>query len=243
MPTVPELQCSRCSCGCWTWGMVSRAHSVQLVQQSNLCSRVRQTLEQEKTPGTWAIGPRTPPSISFTHAAFWKANQRISPTALLTLAVVSKVIWLVGRRRLLLCVRGRDLLSSLSVPLCPPVSPCNLLLSPALPGSHHPPSFVSPHSLSFTIHSIVSSFTWRLMQLSNCSSIVKANFPPFFELTVSSVSIRPLYQFKEIASVSGCHWCQPILSSSIWTVCLVVLVLLQVRVPELSIWNSSLTYL
>ena len=155
---VPRLQCSRrCWCGCWTWGMVSWgrcstetvccAGEQQLVQSiAGHCrgQQCRQTLEQERTPGTWAIGPRTPSHLFYPRRVF-KSKLMVKSFQKLPCpphSVYQMWLGLWERGTVLHGVRGWEL-HCLSVPHlqlhCLPLSH-----TPWLPPSSHPPSFVSP---------------------------------------------------------------------------------------------------
>ena len=166
--------------------------------QENWCSQLQATADtggnsagrlwsKKGLPGPERLGHGPPPpSLLPTSASFSKANSWLDLLKNCIIALITLGVTNVGKRRSVTwCQR-----LGLALPLCPPSSnlPCTTVShSPTLPGSHHPLTLPALCLLlSFTIHSIVARLVdARLMQqLSNCSSMVKAHFPPFFELTV-----------------------------------------------------------
>ena len=210
------MQCSRCLCGCWTWGVVSQGRSStytvqdeilwvclwreeeQLVQSSAGHCRGKQcgqTLQQERTPGTWAIGPRTPSHLFYPRRVFkTKLTIRIfSKTASSSSLGESNLIGLVGKTpSVTWCQRLGRCTPSLSLPSS---NLCTVSHSPTLPGSHHLllPALCPLPRARPSFHSQSTQLSARLVDGScNCQIAHQwLSSSPFSELTVLSASPLP----------------------------------------------------
>ena len=159
---------------------------------------VRADFEQERTPGTWAIGPRTPSHLFYPRRVFkTKLTIRIfSKTASLSSLGGSN---LVGKTpSVTWCQRLGRCTPSLSLPSS---NLCTVSHSPTLPGSHHLllPSLCPLPRARPSFHSQSTQLSARLVDGScNCQIAHQwFNSSPFSELTVTN----SLISFP-IASVS-----------------------------------------
>ena len=145
-------------------GVVQRLCAVQ--ESNNWCSQLQATAEGSSAGRLWSKkglpGPERlghgPPPISFTHAVFSKANSWLNLfkncPAVLTQCI--KCDWACGKEAQCYMVSEvGSCTASLS-----PFSSFTVSHSPTLPGSHHPLTLPALCPLlSFTIHSIVCSFS------------------------------------------------------------------------------------